>query len=177
MEIENTNFSDLKIINLKHFNDERGFFTRFHCSEVFRQLGLPENFPQTNFSNTLKKGSIRGMHFQINGHEECKIISCISGSIFDVVIDLRKESKTYLKTYSILLNEKDNKRFVVPEGFAHGFQSLSDNTSVIYQVTNSYSPGNEKGIRFDDPYFNIEWPLPVSVISDKDLNLPNFNPV
>ena len=174
MEIEATNFDGLKIVKLDHRKDERGFFTRFHCEEEFKLLGLPLSFPQTNLSNTIKKGTIRGMHYQINGFEECKVISCIKGSIFDVVIDLRHNSNTYLKYFSIYLKEEDNLRLVIPEGFAHGFQSCSDNSSVLYQVSKEYSPGNEKGIRYNDPYFNINWPLAVSLVSKKDLELEDF---
>ncbi len=175
MKITQTKFDGLRILELNHHEDNRGYFARYYCEETFKKLSLPEKLPQTNISYSIKKGTIRGMHYQVNGYEECKIISCINGSIYDVVIDLRENSSTYLKTYSINLNQDDNIRFVIPEGFAHGFQSLSDNATVIYQVSKEFSPGNERGIRYNDPFFNIKWPLEISSISKKDLELQDFN--
>lgn len=164
----NEPMNGLKIIKINSFKDDRGIFSRYFCSNDFKELGLKKPIVNINHSNTVTAGTIRGLHFQYTPSTEIKIIKCIKGSIFDTVVDIRKESNTYLKSFSIELKEDDDILFYIPEGFAHGFQSLEDNTSIIYFVTSFYSAYNESGINPFDPILNINWPLPCTFISEKD---------
>lgn len=131
---------------------------------------------QTNISFNVKKGTLRGMHYQITPYEETKLVRCTTGAIYDVIIDLRRDSLTYLQWVGVELTADNHKMLYVPENFAHGFQTFLDNTEVTYQVSQFYTPGSERGIRWDDSAFNIWWPLEVTVISDKDKNWPDFTP-
>jgi len=165
-------FEGLKILKLKPINDDRGFFQRLFCSEDFKELGLEKNIVNINHSLTKKKGMIRGLHFQHFPAKEIKIIKCIKGEILDVVVDIRKNSPTFLKSYSVELKEDNDLMIYVPEGFAHGFQSLKDNSEIIYFVTSSYSMKLESGLNPFDPRLGITWPLKCSYISEKDKKHP-----
>ena len=168
MKFFETEFKGCYIIELEKLEDERGFFTRVWDERIFHNKKLNSKLVQISFSFNNKKGTIRGMHFQEKPFEETKIVRCIKGKIFDVIIDLRSNSKTYKKWISIELNSSDLKMIYIPEGFAHGFQTLEDNTEVIYQMSNWFSPEHAKGIRWDDQEFNIKWPINEHVISKKD---------
>jgi len=162
------------IIENKKFEDERGFFLRCWDAKEFSKSGLNPNVVQCNTSYTKKKGTIRGLHYQIFPHQESKLIWCIKGEIFDVIVDLRPESKTFKKWFSIQLTSDNYKMLYVPEGFAHGFQSLKDEVKIFYQNSQHYAPEFERGIRWDDPTFNINWPLKPTLISKKDKSWRNF---
>ena len=167
-------FNDAFIIELEKFTDQRGFFARTFDHMQFEEKGLESTIVQTNISFTEKKGTIRGLHYQINPFEETKIVMCSKGKIFDVIIDVRKKSNTFGKWISLELNEKNSKILYIPKGFAHGFQTLEDNSQVIYQNSQIHKPEYEKGIRWDDPFFKIKWPLNEKIISDKDESWKNF---
>jgi dTDP-4-dehydrorhamnose 3,5-epimerase len=158
------------LLESKPIADERGYFERLFCLREFQALGLDKEIINVNHSKTELKGTIRGMHFQKSPASEVKILKCVRGSIFDVVIDIRRDSPTYLKHFSVELNEKNNLMLYVPEGFAHGFQSLSKDTEIIYFVTNYYSNELESNLNPFDPSIGIDWPLECSNISDKDKN-------
>ena len=158
------------IIELKPFTDDRGLFARTFCKNEFREIGHDKEFVQFNHSITHKKGSIRGMHYQLPPFAETKLIRCVMGSVYDVIIDLRKDSPTFLKFAPVELSAHNMLSLYIPQGFAHGFQTLEDNTQLIYHHTAYYAPGYEAGIRYDDPAISIDWPLPVAVITEKDLD-------
>ena len=174
MKLIKTKIKNCYLIQLDKFKDKRGFFTRAFCKNVFDKENISNNISQINFSFSKKKGTIRGLHFQIKPFEEMKIIYCIKGSIFDVVADLRKKSKTYKKYVGIKISSKDRKGIIVPKGCAHGFQTLEANTEVIYFTTQFYNKSKERGVNFKDQTLKIKWPLALTNISKKDFNLPNF---
>ena len=166
-------------ISTKIFNDKRGsFISCFKEDEnLFKKNWLERKICQINLSMTREKGSIRGMHYQIKPFQECKLIRCLKGKVWDVVIDLRKDSKTYKQWISIELCSSKNNAIFIPEGCAHGFQSLKDNCELLYIHSNNYNPSFERGIRWDDSSINISWPLELSQISDRDGNLPFFEEI
>jgi len=170
MKFFETELKGIYIIGPEPFQDERGKFYRVFCENELKEIGYTKKIVQINQSLTKQKGAIRGMHFQYPPKAEIKIIKCIYGAIFDVAIDLRKNSPTFLQWYSETLSSKNMKMIVVPEGFAHGFQALENNCEIIYCVSEFYSPENEGGVRYNDPKINIKWPLEVTDISDKDRN-------
>jgi dTDP-4-dehydrorhamnose 3,5-epimerase len=160
------------VIDLEPQHDERGFFARTYCRREFEAHGLTPDIAQCNISFNLKAGTIRGMHFQQPPSTEAKLVRCIHGAIYDVIIDLRPESQSYKKHFAVELSAANRRALFVPKFFAHGFQTLQDNTEVEYQMSESYSPGAAAGFRYDDPSFGIEWPLPATVISSRDLAWP-----
>ena len=174
MKFTKTPIKDAYIINLDMIADDRGFFARLFCQKEFKEKKLINKFVQINNSFTKKRGTIRGMHYQKKPKEEVKVVRCVSGKIFDVIIDLRKKSKTYLKWYGLELSATNKKMLYVPKGCAHGFLTLSNNCEVFYLVSQEYSPKHEMGLRFDDPNFNIKWPLKILYGSNKDLNWEKF---
>ena len=162
------------IIEVKRLEDERGFFGRSYCENEFAELGLTTGIKQTNVSYNKKKGTLRGMHMQISPFEETKLIRCTRGAIYDVIIDMREDSETYKQWIGVELTADNYRMLFVPEGFAHGFITLEDNTDITYQVTQFYTPGSERCIRWNDPAFNIKWPMEPVVISEKDQAQPDF---
>lgn len=154
--------------------DERGCFARTFCREEFKQKGLNPNLYQCSFSFNYKKGTLRGMHFQKAPHEEVKIVRCTKGTIFDVVVDLRPLSPTYKKWEGCILSADNRSMLYIPEGFAHGFQTLEDQSEVFYQISCPYVPASASGVRWSDPGLGIAWPLEVNVISVKDQQYPNL---
>jgi dTDP-4-dehydrorhamnose 3,5-epimerase len=152
--------------------DERGWFARIYCKKDFQEIGHNKEWVQMNHSSTKKKGSIRGMHFQLHPFKEIKLVKCVTGSVYDVIIDLRTGSPTYLKWFGQELSAENRKMLYIPEGFAHGFQTLTDDCGLIYLHSEYYVPNVEGGIRYNDPKLNIEWPLIPSVISDRDSSHP-----
>jgi dTDP-4-dehydrorhamnose 3,5-epimerase len=154
--------------------DERGFFARTFCANEFSDHGLIPVVAQANLSFNQRAGTLRGMHYQLPPAAEAKLVRCTRGAIHDVIIDLRPESPTHLEHFGIELSEDNRIALYVPELFAHGYQALTDGAEVVYQVSEFYAPGQEQGLRYDDPAFAIEWPLPVSAISAKDRSWPDF---
>jgi dTDP-4-dehydrorhamnose 3,5-epimerase len=171
-----TKLKDAHIIEIEQLEDTRGFFARSWCRKEFDEHGLISTVVQANISWNKKRGTLRGMHYQILPYEEVKLVRCSRGSIYDVIIDLRKDSPSYMQWLGVELKADDYKLLYVPGGFAHGFQTLEDDTETVYQVSQFYTPGAEAGLRWDDPTFNINWPLEVQVISDKDRNWPDYQP-
>ncbi len=163
------------IIEVKKLEDERGFFGRSFCRREMEEHGLIADIVQANTSVSLKKGTLRGMHFQVEPHQEAKLIRCVRGSIYDVIIDLRPESPTFKRWFGVELSADNYKMLYAPEGFAHGFITISDNVEVCYNVTAFYSPGSERGIRWDDKTFGIKWPFKPAIISDRDRKHPDFS--
>jgi len=156
------------LIELQPIEDNRGFFARSWCFSEFKTYGLNTNLVQCNISLNTKKGTLRGMHFQEKPYEEVKVVRCTRGSIYDVIVDLRPESLTYKKWIGIELSAENRKSLYVPEGFAHGFQTLEDDSEVFYQMSEYYQPGSSRGIRWDDPEIGINWPLPNPIMSGND---------
>jgi dTDP-4-dehydrorhamnose 3,5-epimerase len=162
------------VLDLDRREDARGFFARTFCQTEFAAHGLKPLVAQTNVASNLRKGTMRGMHFQYPPAAESKVVRCTRGSLYDVIIDLRPESPTYLQHFGIELNEDNQTALYVPERFAHGYQTLSDNTDASYLMGDFYTPDSEGGLRHDDPGLALNWPLPVSVISDRDRNFPLY---
>lgn len=156
------------VIELERREDRRGFFARAFCQNEFKTHGLKTFIAQINVASTLKKGSIRGMHFQYPPAAETKLVRCTRGAILDIIVDLRPESPTYLEHVAVELNEDNHRALYVPERFAHGYQTLADNTDTSYEVGEFYTPEAESGLLHNDPGLGLTWPLPVTVISDKD---------
>jgi dTDP-4-dehydrorhamnose 3,5-epimerase len=164
------------IIEIEKKADQRGFFSRTWDVDICEAHGLNPRIVQANTSFTSQKGTIRGLHYQGAPYQEAKTLRCIRGRIFDVIIDLRPKSPTYLQWFGLELSAIEHKILYVPENIAHGFQTLEDNAEVTYQASQYYTPEAERGIRFNDPTINIKWPKPVSAISDKDRNWGDFVP-
>jgi len=158
------------LIEPELFEDERGFFARTFCQREFEAHGLNPGIAQCNISYNKHKGTLRGMHYQVAPKAETKLVRCTRGAIYDVIIDLRPESPTYCQWIAKELNAENSRLMYVPEGFAHGFQTLKDDTEVFYQMSECYSPEHVRGGRWNDPAFGIEWPLNTKIISEKDKN-------
>lgn len=172
MRIERLALPDAALIRLDRKEDSRGWFARSFCQESFAAAGLHAHYPQHNLSFNRKAGTLRGLHFQIAPHEEVKVISCTRGAIFDVIVDLRPGSPTYGKWHAAELSEENGDALYAPAGFAHGFQTLRDDSEVSYLMGANFVDGAAGGIRYDDPSLAIPWPLPVGTISERDLALP-----
>src|ERR1019366_2103191 len=162
------------LIDLEPVCDDRGFFSRTFCVKEFATLGLETNFVQHSLSYSATRGTLRGMHFQAPPHGEVKIVECLKGAIWDVIIDIRPQSPSFGQWRSFELNAENRRQLYIPAGFAHGFESLSDDTEVRYLISAFYEPSSSSGIRYDDQAFVIPWPLPVTVISGKDQVWPDF---
>lgn len=160
------------IIELEPFLDERGFFARTFCQKELERIGFHKQIAQINHSLTRKAGSIRGMHYQLPPTTEIKIIRCIRGAVFDVVVDIRAGSPTFRRWYGVELSKENMRMVFIPEGFAHGFQTLTDTAELIYLHSEFYDPDHERGLRFDDPALAIAWPLHPVMISPRDQNHP-----
>lgn len=172
MNFIDTGFKGLFLIEIDSVKDERGAFGRTFCKREFSRAGFTGEFVQMNYSFNARKGTLRGMHYQVPPHEETKLIRCVTGKAFDVAVDLRSQSPTYLKWFGCELSGENRKMILIPGGFAHGFITLEEKTELIYCHTEFYNPAAETGIRFDDSAVNIQWPAAVSVISEKDKNYP-----
>jgi len=164
------------VIEMEKFEDKRGFFARAWCQREVEANGLISRVTQTNISFNKKRGTLRGMHYQVAPYEQVKLVRCTAGAIYDVIIDMRRDSPTYRKWTGVELTAENHRMLYVPEHFAHGFQTLEDTTEVTYQVSQFYSPESERGVRYDDPVFQVEWLLPVEVISEKDIAWPYCSP-
>jgi len=155
------------------FNDSRGSFQRLFCNSLLESVGVYRQVMQINHSFTKQKGSVRGLHMQTAPSEEMKIVSCIKGKVFDVAVDLRPESKTYLQYYAQILDDQDHRSLIIPEGCAHGFQTLSDDVELIYLHTANYDQKSERGVNPFDENIAVQWPETITEVSEKDRNLPN----
>lgn len=162
---------------LEPHEDERGFFSRLWCAQEFAATGLPTGFVQASLSHNERSGTVRGMHFQWPPSREGKIVRCESGSVHDVLLDLRPDSPAFLRHVAVVLNAARGNAVYIPPGIAHGFQTLEDHTRVGYVMTDFFAPHLAGGVRHDDPAFGIVWPRPVSVISQKDCDWPLFDPL
>lgn len=169
-----TRLKDAVLIELEKREDQRGYFARTFCEQEFDAAGLETRFVQANTSSNPQAGTLRGMHFQNPPHAEVKVIRCTRGAIFDAIIDLRRASPTFGQWQGFELDARSGTMLYVPTGFAHGYQTLTDDSEVGYLVSHPYTPGAEEGIRHDDPAFAINWPRPVSVISEKDARWPAY---
>ena len=172
MKFTETKLKGAYIIELEKFVDERGFFAREFCKNEYEKLGLANNIVQINVSYNKHKGTLRGMHYQLTPKAEDKIIRCIKGSIYDVIVDIRANSETFGEWVGIELSSENRKMIFVPKGFAHGFQTIEENSEVHYFHTEFYSPECEKGIRCNDPKIGIKWPLSITEISKRDESYP-----
>lgn len=172
MQFEETPLKGCYIVRTTPFVDHRGAFARFFCERELAQIIGDRKIVNVDFSRNVKKGSIRGMHFQRPPNAEMKFVRCIKGKVFDVAVDIRKESPTYLHWYSVELSAENMDMFVIPEGFAHGFQTLEDDAEILYLITAFYSPCSEGGLNYRDPKIGIRWPLPLTDISERDLHHP-----
>jgi dTDP-4-dehydrorhamnose 3,5-epimerase len=163
-------------IELEKRGDDRGFFARFFCQREFEAAGVPTSVVQINNSLSAKAGTLRGMHYQLPPAAEIKVVRCIRGALYDAIIDLRPDSPTFGKWFGVELTAENRLMIFVPQGFAHGILTLTDDTEAFYLVNAFYGPEQERGVRFDDPHFGVEWPqLPID-ISPKDRSWPDFNP-
>jgi len=160
------------VVDLEHREDERGFFARSWCQDEFAQHGLDTRLAQCNISFNAHRGTLRGMHYQIEPFPEAKLVRCTMGAIYDVIIDLRPDSVTFKQWYAIELNAENRRALYVPDNFAHGFQTLVDSTEVFYQMSEFFHPECARGIRWNDPQFRVEWPLQEPIVSQKDNNYP-----
>ena len=175
MRFTETTLKGSYVIDLEPFVDERGWFARTYCKNEFSKIGHSKEWVQFNHSFTRQKGTIRGMHYQLNPFSEIKLVRCIAGAVYDVIIDLRENSPTFLNYFGVELSSKNQKMIYIPEGFAHGFQTLKKDSELIYNHSQFYSPGVEGGIKYDEPKVNIEWPLPLSTISVRDSSFSLIN--
>ena len=164
------------LIDLEKMEDARGFFARTWCAEEFATQGLNSRLVQCSLSFNRTKGTLRGMHYQAAPHQEAKLVRCLTGAIFDVIIDLRPTSLTYTKHVGMVLTADSRQMLYIPEGMAHGFQTLADNTEVFYQMSHQYEGGSARGVRWNDPVFGISWPPDNRIISERDQQHPDFVP-
>ena len=176
MKFIETKLNGSFIIEIEKIEDERGFFARIWDEKKIKEMHLDSKLSQCNISFNKKAGTIRGMHYQIAPHQEIKLVRCTKGKIFDVIIDLRKNSKTFMNWFGVELSSHNYKMIYIPEGFAHGFQTLEDNTEVFYQISKEYMPKYSRGKLYNDPIFNISWPIKFPIISERDQQwLPESN--
>jgi dTDP-4-dehydrorhamnose 3,5-epimerase len=171
-----TRLADAFVIDLDPIADERGFFARAFCRREFEAHGLNPELAQCNISQNRRRGTLRGMHWQAAPRQEVKLVRCTRGAIHDVIIDLRRDSPTFAEHVSVTLSASNRRMLYVPEGFAHGFVTLADETEVFYQMSTFYAPESARGVRYDDPAFAIDWPTDIVVISERDRSYPDWNP-
>ncbi|MGE5522714.1 MAG: dTDP-4-dehydrorhamnose 3,5-epimerase [Rhodospirillaceae bacterium] len=175
MKFNKTPLHGAYTIELEKRGDDRGFFARLFCEKEFADAGLVNHFVQINNSLSSSKGTLRGMHYQLPPAAEVKVVRCVKGALFDVIVDLRPDSPTFRRAFGAELTAENRRMMYVPRGFAHGFVTLTDNVEAFYLVSAFYSPENERGLRFNDPAVEIEWPIEPVEISDKDRKWPDLN--
>ncbi len=171
-DFNDTPLPGVKLVQRKPVEDERGFFARFYCADEFRAAGLDKPIVQINHTFTRSKGAVRGLHFQHPPHAETKLVSCLSGAVFDVVVDLRADSPSFLHWHGEILSAENRRSLLVPEGCAHGFQTLAENCELLYLHTAPFCPEAEGAVNITDPALAIEWPLPLSELSERDRSHP-----
>lgn len=169
-----TGLAGAALVDPERREDARGYFARLYCEREFAEHGLPARMVQTNMSLTRRAGTLRGMHWQSTPHQEDKLVRCVRGCIWDVIVDIRPGSDTYCRWLGAELSESNGRMLFVPKGFAHGFVTLVEDSAVLYQMSEFYTPAAGRGARYDDPAFGIEWPVPVTDISQKDRDWPHF---
>ena len=174
MKFTETELKGAYVVEIKRIEDNRGFFARSWCRDEFETAGLNANLAQINVAYTREQGTIRGMHFQKSPFAEAKLVSCLRGEVYDVMIDLRPDSATLGAWLGIVLSAENHRMLYIPEGFAHGYQTLQDDAELSYLTSAFYAPSATSGVRYDDPAFGIKWPLPVSCISEADRKWPNY---
>jgi dTDP-4-dehydrorhamnose 3,5-epimerase len=174
MQFQPTTLKDAWLIDLEPARDERGFFARTFCVREFAARGLETSYPQHSISYSARRGTIRGMHYQREPHAEVKLVRCLAGKIWDVIVDIRPDSPTYRRWQAFELSAENHRQLYIPKGFAHSFQTLTDDVEVGYLISAYHVPEAASGVRYDDPAFRVEWPFPVTVISDKDRSWPTF---
>lgn len=174
MKFVSTALAGAFVIEFEPLMDERGFFARTFCQQEFEALGLDSNLRQCSISFNRRRGTLRGMHYQVAPHEEAKLVRCTRGAVHDVVVDLRASSPTFSHWIAIRLSADNRRMIYIPRGFAHGFQTLVDDTEIAYQMSEFYHPECARGLRWNDPRFAIEWPLAESIISERDRSYPDF---
>ncbi len=177
MKFTPTKIEGVWIVEMERHLDERGWFARTWCAEELKTHGLDPCVAQCSASFNKQRGTLRGMHFQAAPHEEAKVVRCTRGTIYDVAVDLRPGSPTYLSWIAAELSEENGRSLYIPKGCAHGFQTLEDDTEILYMISCPYAPGHGRGARWNDPLLNIAWPLPESaVINQRDLTYPDLQP-
>jgi dTDP-4-dehydrorhamnose 3,5-epimerase len=176
MIFKETGVKGAYIIEPEPIADERGVFARTFCRREFEKHGLNPDIAQCSTSHNRKKGTLRGMHYQVAPCEEAKLVSCTKGAVYDVIIDIRRNSATYCRWVTVELSAENNRMLYIPEGFAHGFQTLEDDTVVNYQISEFYHPECARGLRWNDPAFRVKWPFNPTIISEKDKNYSDFKP-
>lgn len=174
MEVIDTTIDDVKVVVQQRHGDDRGWFTRAWCSREFAAAGLDSRLVQVNVSSTAVRGTVRGLHRQTGDHAEAKTVYVVAGMILDVAVDLRPGSATFGRYVTAELSSDNGRGLVIPMGFAHGFQALTDDVVMVYAMSEFYAPASEDGVAHDDPQIGIAWPLPVSVLSDRDASLPRL---
>jgi dTDP-4-dehydrorhamnose 3,5-epimerase len=177
MKLLPTRFKDVFIVDIEPVHDHRGFFARTYCEETFCQHGLTAHWVQTSISYNHKKGTLRGLHYQTAPYEEAKLVRCLTGSLFDVIVDIRQDSETYGQWLSVELSAEKGNSLYIPKGFAHGFQTLADHTEVLYYISERYVPEASTGIYYQDPDLNIPWPISDVTISEKDRHFPKLSSI
>lgn len=176
MRFQPTGFDGLYVVEIEPHCDQRGFFARTWCAREFETAGLEGRLVQCSVSFNLRRGTLRGMHYQTPPAEEVKLVRCTAGSVHDVVIDVRPESLTYLNHFAVELSAENRRALYIPGGFAHGFQTLADRTEVFYQMSEFFAPEYARGIRWNDPRFSIEWPITDPIIIDRDASYADYAP-
>jgi dTDP-4-dehydrorhamnose 3,5-epimerase len=171
-----TSLPDAILIELEPHQDERGFFARTYCEREFAAAGLPTSWPQCNLSRNVHAATLRGMHYNAAPHHEAKVVRCVSGAVWDAIVDLRPESPTRLRWFGVELSAEAGNALYVPEGFAHGFVTLRDGTDVFYQMGRSFEAAAARGMRWNDPRIGIAWPMTPTTISERDGSYPDFDP-
>lgn len=174
MIFNETKLKGAYVIELEKAEDERGFFAQSYCQKEFQERGIDFNIVQCNVSFNVARGTLRGMHYQSSPFEQAKLVSCTRGRIYDVIIDLRKGSATYCESYALELSGEDYKMLYIPKNFAHGYQTLEDDSVIFYQMSEVYHPECSKGVKWDDPLFSIKWPLDIQAMSEKDKEYSKF---
>lgn len=176
MKFTPTPLAGAYLVDLEKRGDDRGFFARVFCEREFAEVDLPANYVQVNNSLSADKGTLRGMHYQLAPHAETKVVRCVRGALWDCILDLRPDSPTFKQWFGAELSAENRTMMVVPKGFAHGFITLTDDAEAFYFVDEFYAPEHERGVRWNDPEFGIEWPIEPVVLSDKDANQLDFDP-
>lgn len=175
MNVRPCDLAGVYVVEIERLQDARGFFARTFCAEEFQAAGMDPVVAQCNLSFNAKRGTLRGMHWQAEPHGEAKLVRCTAGGIYDVAVDLRKASPTYLKWIGVELTARNRLALYIPAGLAHGFQTLTNAAEVFYQMSVPYVPGAGLGARWDDPAFAIHWPLPAPILSERDAGYPDFS--
>ena len=174
MKFAETKIPGVFVIELERHDDDRGWFARAWCCEEFAANGLPTDLAQCNLSHSAQRGTVRGMHLQTAPYSEAKLVRCVAGAVHDVALDLRPESPTFKQFFATELTAENGRAVFLPEGIAHGFQTLADNATLFYQMSTPYAPQFASGVRWNDAALQIEWPIAEAIVCERDLALPDF---